>query len=93
MIEDELEKKAKLYADEHYDDTDEYGFWFSDVEMLRRAYIAGAKEMQEENNQLKQQIEKLQEGKQYETCPYRSTDMGCDYCDYRDRDLKDEVVE
>lgn len=31
--------------------------------------------------------------KQYETCPYRSTDMGCDYCDYRNRDLKDEVEE
>lgn len=44
MTDVELEKKAKLYADEHYDDTDEYGYWFSDIEMLRRAYIAGAKE-------------------------------------------------
>ena len=44
----------------------------------------------EENEQLKKQIKTLKEGKQYETCPYRSTDMGCDYCDYRDRDLKDE---
>lgn len=46
--------------------------------------------LQEENEQLKSQIEKLKEEKRYETCPYRSTDMGCDYCDYRDRDLKDE---
>lgn len=50
-------------------------------------------ELQKENKQLKQQIKKLKEEKQYETCPYRSTDMGCDYCDYRDRDLKDEVKE
>ena len=49
--------------------------------------------VKEENKQLKQQIKKLKEEKQYETCPYRSTDMGCDYCDYRDRDLKDEVEE
>jgi hypothetical protein len=50
-------------------------------------------ELQKENKQLKQQIDKLKEEKQYETCPYRSTDMGCDYCDYRDRELKDEVEE
>lgn len=50
-------------------------------------------ELQKENKQLKQQIKKLKEEKQYETCPYRSTDMGCDYCDYRDRDLKDGVEE
>lgn len=42
-----------------------------------------------EIKQLKAQIKKLKEGKQYETCPYRATDMGCDY--YRDRDLKDEM--
>lgn len=55
----------------------------------KQGFIAGIKEMQEENEQLKAQ----KEGKQYETCPYRSTDMGCDYCDYRDRDLKDEWEE
>ena len=43
MTDEELEKKAKQYADEHYDDTDEYGYWFSDIEMLRRAFLAGAK--------------------------------------------------
>lgn len=73
MTDVELEKKAKLYADEHYNDTDEYGYWFSDIEMLRRAYIAGAKETQketieiekvsdyrwEENQQLKQENEQL----------------------------------
>lgn len=59
MTDVELEKKAKEYADKHYDDTDEYGAWFSDVEMLRRAYIAGAKELQKENEQLKAQIEKM----------------------------------
>lgn len=25
-----------------------------------------------------------------EICPYCSTDMGCDYCDYRDRNLQEE---
>ena len=44
----------------------------------------------DENKKLKAQIGELKKGKQYETCPYRSTDMGCDYCDYRDRNLKDE---
>lgn len=46
-----------------------------------------------EKSKLVSQIEKFKEGKQYETCPYRSTDMGCDYCDYRDRDLKNEWEE
>lgn len=50
------------------------------------------RDLQKENERLKQQIEKFKEEKQYENCPYRSTDMGCDYCDYRDRDLKDEVI-
>lgn len=59
---------------------------------LKDSFLLGDRIVQE-NNQLKAQIEKLKEEKQYETCPYRSTDMGCDYCDYRDRDLKDEVVE
>ena len=49
MTDEELEKKAKQYADEHYDDTDEYGYWFSDIEMLRRAFLAGAKAIQEES--------------------------------------------
>lgn len=48
--------------------------------------------MLKENEKLKQQVEKFIEGKQYETCPYRSTDMGCDYCDYRDKDLKNEII-
>ena len=43
-----------------------------------------------ENEQLKAQLSEFD--KRYETCPYRSTDMGCDYCDYRDRNLKDEVI-
>lgn len=51
------------------------------------------KNLKKENEQLKQQIKTLKEGKQYETCPYRSTDMGCDYCDYRDRNLKEEWKE
>lgn len=42
----ELEKKAKLYADEHYADKDEKGDWLSDEEMMSRAYLAGAKENQ-----------------------------------------------
>jgi hypothetical protein len=33
----------------------------------------------------KSQIEKLEQ--QYDTCPYRYNDMGCYYCDYKDRDL------
>lgn len=47
-------------------------------------------ELKQENEQLKEQIKKLKEREQYETCPYRSTDMGCDYCDWKDRDLKEE---
>lgn len=54
----ELEKKAKLYADEHFADKDENGNWLSDEEMLSRAYIAGAKETQE-NEQLKQKDEEI----------------------------------
>ena len=54
----ELEKKAKLYADEHYADKDENGDWLSDEQMLSRAFIAGAKETQE-NEQLKQKDEEL----------------------------------
>lgn len=46
------------------------------------------RKLEQENEQLKAQIEKMET--QYETCPYRSTDMGCDYCDYHDRNLKDE---
>lgn len=59
--------------------------WIKEIEKIEQ--------VKKENEQLKAQIEKLKEGKQYETCPYRSTDMGCDYCDYRDRDLKDEWEE
>lgn len=50
------------------------------------AYLVNKKE----NEQLKAQLSEFD--KQYETCPYRSTDMGCDYCDYRNRNLKDEVI-
>ena len=46
MTREELEKKAKLYADEHYADKDEKGDWLSDEEMMSRAYLAGAKENQ-----------------------------------------------
>jgi hypothetical protein len=49
--------------------------------------------LRKENELLIAQIGKPKEEEQYETCPYRSTDMGCDYCDYRDRDLKDEWEE
>lgn len=49
-------------------------------------------ECAKENEQLKAKIKILEE-KNFEKCPYRCTDMGCDYCDYRDRDLKDEVKE
>lgn len=55
---------------------------------LLNGWATDYRELEKENEQLKQQIDKLKEEKQYETCPYRSTDMGCDYCDYRDRDLK-----
>lgn len=48
--------------------------------------------LEEVNNQLKEKI-KILENKNFETCPYRSTDMSCDYCDYRDRNLKYEVEE
>lgn len=59
--------------------------WIKEIEKIEQ--------VKKENEQLKQQIKTLKEGKQYETCPYGSTDIGCDYCDYRDRDLKDEVEE
>jgi hypothetical protein len=39
----------------------------------------------EGKNMAKSQIEKLEQ--QYDTCPYRYNDMGCYYCDYKDRDL------
>lgn len=44
MTDEELEKKAIFYAGEHCDEKDDDGFWLSDEEMLRRAFIAGAKE-------------------------------------------------
>jgi hypothetical protein len=55
MTELELENKATLYANEHCEDKDI--FWLSDEEMLRRAFIAGAKAMQEEKEQLKLELE------------------------------------
>ena len=45
-------------------------------------------DLSKEKSKNEELIKKLD--KQYETCPYRSTDMGCDYCDYRDRNLKEE---
>jgi hypothetical protein len=66
---------------------------FDDTLEMNRKLGSENWKLEKENEELKQQIDKLKEEKQYETCPYRSTDMGCDYCDYRDRDLKDEVEE
>lgn len=42
-------------------------------------------ELQSNLAKAKSQIEKLEQ--QYGTCPYRYNDMGCYYCDYKDRDL------
>lgn len=46
----------------------------------------------EQNEQLKEKI-KILEVKNFEKCPFRYSDIGCDYCDWRDRDLKEEVKE
>lgn len=81
MTNEELEKKATLYADEHCEDKDEYGDWLSDEEMLKRAFIAGAKEMQKENEQLRKQIDKM---KDCDNCKYihiADCDV-CGECDY-----------
>lgn len=43
----------------------------------------------EENEQLKEK-NKILEAKNFEKCPFRYSDMGCDYCDWKDRDLKEE---
>lgn len=59
MTDVELEKKAKLYADEHFADKYEDGNWLSNEDMMSRAYIAGAKELEQENEQLKAQMEKM----------------------------------
>lgn len=45
--------------------------------------------LEEQIKELKAQI-KVLEDKDFEKCPFRYSDMGCDYCDYRDRDLKEE---
>lgn len=58
MTDVELEKKANLYADDHFADKNEDGNWLSDEDMMSRAYIAGAKELEKENMQLKERIEK-----------------------------------
>lgn len=73
------------------------------VDLIKKAYICAyricihhchsyfqvahkeIKGLKEENEQLKAQI-----AKQYGACSYRSTDMGCDYCYYKDRNLKEE---
>lgn len=49
-------------------------------------------ELQRENEQLKEKI-KILEAKNFEKCPFRYSDIGCDYCDWKDRDLKYEVEE
>lgn len=46
--------------------------------------------IREENERLKEKI-KILEAKNFEKCPFRYFDMGCDYCDWKDRDLKYEV--
>lgn len=56
-----------------------------------KPYEMRIKELEKENELSKAQIGKQKKEEQYKTCPYRSTDMGCDYCDWRDRNLKDEV--
>ena len=42
-----------------------------------------------ENQQLTEKI-KILEVKDFEKCPFRYSDIGCDYCDWIDRDLKEE---
>jgi len=98
MTDVELEKKAKLYANEHYDDTDENGFWFSDIEMLRRAYIAGAKEMQEENQQLKQQLKNEKQlnaeiKKRLVEVEYDCEEFTHEYCDINCKGKRKELVD
>lgn len=54
MTEEELEKKAEEYAGSFE--------WTNDdriIDYSKQGFIAGAKSMQEENNSLKKQIEKL----------------------------------
>lgn len=61
MTQEELEKKAKEYSSKYasqYYHNDKSGFTTSEEEVYK-AYVAGAKEMQRENEQLKQQNAKL----------------------------------
>lgn len=46
-------------------------------------------ELEKEHEQLKEK-NKILEAKNFEKCPFRYSDMGCDYCDWKDRDLKEE---
>lgn len=46
-------------------------------------------DIEKENEQLKEK-NKILEVKNFEKCPFRYSDMGCDYCDWKDRDLKEE---
>lgn len=48
--------------------------------------------LNEQIEQLKEKI-KILEAKNFEKCPFRYSDIGCDYCDWKDRDLKYEVEE
>lgn len=55
MTDEELEKKAEEYSNWLYHSK----AWNPGEDMLVKAYLAGAKEVQEENEQLKQQIEEM----------------------------------
>lgn len=48
--------------------------------------------LEQENELLKEKV-KILEAKNFEKCPFRYSDIGCDYCDWKDRDLKYEVEE
>lgn len=86
MTDKELEKKAFEYREKLEPYT---VLGYPDVEIpvyealdINRAYVAGAKELQEENEQLKQQIEKM---KCCENCKHHSfwgNELKCNLLDY-----------
>ena len=90
MTNEELEKKAKNYAEEQekdcilgvYDDTAELeydkGYNIGYVNGLEEGYIAGAKEMQKENEQLKAKLRTIK------TCHFN----GCIGCTHKDCEVK-----
>lgn len=71
MTKEELEKEAEEYADDHYLETDEAGEWLTDEEIMKRAYIAGAKaQIGKIQEKLKADlIANLKERMQYSTSP------------------------